>query len=71
MNELLPPLFTPIGNTSLAINYPFFVHSWDLFLCAYAFSNEYDGHTIKKQDFTFGTILTNHLGKRNFLRRFG
>lgn len=25
----------------------------------------------KRQDFTFGTILTNHLGKRNFLRRFG
>jgi|GEM_PF-6172234 hypothetical protein len=25
----------------------------------------------KRQDFTFGTILTNHFGKRNFLRRFG
>ena len=25
----------------------------------------------KRKDFTFGTILTNHFGKRNFLRHFG
>ena len=25
----------------------------------------------KAKDFTFSTILTNHFGKRNFLRRFG
>ncbi len=30
-----------------------------------------DVSVFKKQDFTFGTILTNHFGKRNFLRRFG
>ncbi len=26
---------------------------------------------LKRLDFTFGTILTNHFGKRNFLLRFG
>ena len=26
--------------------------------------------SLKRQDFTFGTILTNHFGNRNFLRRF-
>lgn len=25
----------------------------------------------KRKDLTFGTILTNHFGKRNFLRHFG
>jgi hypothetical protein len=25
----------------------------------------------ERQDFTFGTILTNHFGYRNFLRHFG
>ncbi len=44
-----------------------------LFLLTRFHSNaaQLDVSVLKKQDFTFGTTLTNHFGKRNFLLRFG